>query len=206
MRGKSIIHFIGSAVITAFVTLSVPRPTIYAQQQEAPQSQQPQDFSAAFQKAHTACMALLADHALDPLRDKFPWEGQKPTFAMLTDPTRVLAKDRPLAALMIKTIEKCKALQRDAIALLPNQTQQRFDGFFREVDSLNARLYLGKITIGEYNVGINRIVIEEKKAFFGDVRPDSDVAKKFLSRRGGQNHRWFNSRHRPHLSSLRNLV
>jgi hypothetical protein len=116
-------------------------------------------------------MALLANHALDPLRDKFPWDGQKPTFAMLADPTRFLPKDRSLAHIFVKTTEKCRALQKDAIALLPNQTQQRFDGFFREVDSLNARLYLGKITIGEYNVGINRIVIEEKKAFFGDVRP-----------------------------------
>jgi uncharacterized caspase-like protein len=175
MRRESIInsHPIGLLVITAFVILSICA-SVYAQQQEAPQ--QPQDFATAFQKAHTACMALLADHAFDPIRDKFPWEGQKPTFAMLTDPTRVLPKDRPLAELAIKTIEKCKALQREAIALLPNQTQQRFEGFFREQDSLNARLYLGKITIGEYNVGINRIVTEETKVFFGEVHPESKQA------------------------------
>jgi hypothetical protein len=79
----------------------------------------------------------------------------------------------------IKTIEKCRELQAPAIAMLPLQTQQRFQGMYREQDSLNARLYLGKITIGEYNVGINRIVTEEMKAFYGAVRPESsDVGSK----------------------------
>ena len=109
----------------------------------------------------------------------------KPTFAMLTDQTRILAKDRPLAALAIKTIEKCRALQVVAIALLPNQTQQRFEGFFREQDSLNAQLYLGKITIGEYNVGINRIATEGRKALFGDVHPESGDASKQASAEAG---------------------
>ena len=171
MPGKLIARC-GIILISAFATLSV-----YAQQQETPQ--QPQDFSTAFTKANEACMALWADHALDPIRDKFPLHGEKPTFAMLTDQTRILAKDRALAALAIKTIEKCRALQADAIALLPNQTQQAFEGFFREQDSLNAQLYLGKITIGEYNVGISRIATEGKKAFFGDVRPEAtDVGSK----------------------------
>ena len=165
MRRKSITRY-GIILISAFAALSA-----YAQQQAGPQ--QPQDFATAFQKAHEACMALLADHALDPLRDKFPWEGQKPTFAQLTDPTRFLPKDRSLADVFVKTTEKCRALQKDAIALLPNQPQQRMEGFYREVDSLNARLYLGKITIGEYNAGVNRIVAEGRKAFFGDVQPDS---------------------------------
>jgi uncharacterized caspase-like protein len=165
MLGNSIARC-GIILISAFATLSV-----YAQQQEAPP--QPQDFGTAFQKARTACMALVADHAFDPIRDKFALNGEKPTFAMLTAPTRILPKDKPLVALMIKMNEKCRAPQKDAIALLPIQTQQRMEGFYRDVDSLNARLYLGKITIGEYNVGINRIAIEGGKAFFGDVQPDS---------------------------------
>jgi len=165
MRGKSTV-----LVIAAIATLSLCG-SINAQQQET--TQHPQDFATAFAKAHAACMALLADHALDPLRDKFPWEGQKPTFAMLTDRTRLLPKDRPLADLAIKTIEKCRALQADAIALLPQQTQQRLQSFDREVDSLNAQLYVGKITIGEYNVGLNRILADQSKAFFGDAHAES---------------------------------
>jgi hypothetical protein len=173
MRGKSIARY-GIILISAFATLSV-----YAQQQEPPQ--QPQDFSTAFQKAHTACTALWANHTFDPIRDRFPFGDQKPTFTMLTDPTRVFAKDKPLAELAIKTLGKCRALEADAIALLPQQTQRKLEGYYREQDSLNARLYLGKITIGEYNVGINRIATEEMKDFFGAVPPDSDGASKQAS-------------------------
>ena len=165
MRGKSIARY-GIILISAFATLSV-----YAQQQETPQH--PQDFSAVYQKAHAACMALWADHALDPLRDKFPLEGQKPTFAMLTDKTRLLPKDKPLADLAIKTIEKCRALNADAMAMLPEQTRVRFQAYDREEDLLTARLYVGKITIGEYNVAMNRIVVEGLKALHGDESPAS---------------------------------
>ena len=100
---------------------------------------------------------------------------------MLTDKTRFLPKDKPLAELLIKTIEKCRALQADAFALLPQQTQQTLLGFYREQDSLDARLYVGKITIGEYNVAMNRMVAEGKKAFFGEVRPDTDSSTKQAS-------------------------
>jgi uncharacterized caspase-like protein len=171
MRGKAITHC-GIILISVFAAL-----TVYAQQQEVPR--QPQDFSAANNKAHEACMALWADHAFDPLRNKFPLTGEKPTFAMLTDKARLLPKDKPLADLAIKTIEKCRALEADAIALLPQQTQQRFKSFYREQDSLIARLYLGKITIGEYNVAVSRIVADGLKALYGDARPESsDVGPK----------------------------
>jgi Caspase domain len=174
MRGKSVTRY-GIILIAAFAALSA-----YAQQQKAPQ--QPEDFSTAFSKAHAACMALWADAAFDPIRDKFPFDGDKPpTFAMLTDPTRIRVKDKPLAALAIKTIEKCRVLEAAAFALLPQQTQQTVLGFYREQDSLNARLYLGKITIGEYNVALNRIVAEGKKALFGEVRPDPDSSTKQAS-------------------------
>ena len=180
MRGKSIARY-GIILISAFATLSV-----YAQQQETPQH--PQDFATAYSKAHAACVALWADHTFDSLRDKFPLGGTTPTFAMLTDQTRILPKDRPLAELAIKTMGKCRALYANAIVLLPQQQTQRiFEGFFREQDSLNARLYLGKITIGEYNVGINQIVTEESKLFFSDVRPES-FARRFKTsfHRGGE--------------------
>jgi hypothetical protein len=84
MPGKLIARS-GIILISTFMSLSV-----YAQQQETPQH--PQDFSATFLKAKATCDALWADHALDPLRDKFPLNGQSPTFAMLTDRTRLLAR------------------------------------------------------------------------------------------------------------------
>jgi hypothetical protein len=61
MRGSSIIHSIGLAIITAFVTLSVGASIIHAEQQETPQ--QPQDPSAGYLKADAACKTLGADHA-----------------------------------------------------------------------------------------------------------------------------------------------
>jgi len=81
MQGKLLIR----SIVTAFVTLWVTGSITFAQQQEAPQ--QPQNFATAYQKARAACDALWADHVLDPLRDKFPLGGQKPTLAMLTDRT-----------------------------------------------------------------------------------------------------------------------
>jgi hypothetical protein len=142
MHGKSTTRY-GIILASVFVTLCA-----HAQQQEAPQ--QPQDFSTAASKAKAACMALWADHVLDPLRDKFPLIGENPTLPMLTDSTRFLPKDRSLADIFVKTIEKCRALSADAMAMLPQQSQQRLQGYYREQDLLTAQLYRGKITIGEY--------------------------------------------------------
>jgi hypothetical protein len=172
MWGKSIIHVIGAVITTTFVMVGAP--TIHAQEQEL--TRQPQDFFTAYAKANSACMALWADRTFDPLRDKFPLDGQDPTFAMLTDKTRLLPKDKPLADLAIKTIYKCRALYADAYAKLPEQTRLRFKASDREQDSLIARLYSGKITIGEYNVGMNRIVSEGLKTLHGDVSPDPSRA------------------------------
>ena len=98
---------------------------------------------------------------------------------MLTDRTRLTPKDRPLADLARKTIEKCRTLYADAYVLLPSQTQTVFQGLEREQDSLIARLYVGQITIGEYNVGMDRTVAEALKALYGAAHPkSSDVAPK----------------------------
>jgi hypothetical protein len=90
---------------------------------------------------------------------------------MLTNQTRLLPKDKPLMDLVIKTREKCKPLYADAIALLPAQTQIRVRGFLLEEDSLHAELYDGKITIGEFNVAMNRLLVEASNFLMGDVRP-----------------------------------
>jgi uncharacterized caspase-like protein len=167
MRRFFVLHPIGLLIVAVFGTALCA--SVRAQQQDA--SQHPQDFSAAYLKADTACKVLWANHAFDPLRDKIPLGGQKPTSAMLTNGARLLPKDRPLADLAIKTLEKCRALYADANAMLPQQTRLRLQGFNREQDSLIARLYSAKITIGEYNVGMNNLVAEMFKSVYGDVRP-----------------------------------
>jgi hypothetical protein len=176
------LHPIGLLIVAIFgAAVCAGGASIRAQEQDA--SQHPQDFSAAYLKADTACKALWADHAFDPLRDKVPLAGQKPTVPMLTNRSRLVPKDRPLADLAIKTLEKCRALQGEAIALLPQQTRLRLQGFDREQDSLIARLYSGKITIGDYNIGMNRLTAELFRALYGDVQSKpSETTQKQLSR------------------------
>jgi hypothetical protein len=174
MRGKSIIRFVGPVIVSALAISGACKTTAYGQQRETPQ--QPQVFSAAYLKADVACKALWAVHAFDPLRDKVPLGGQKPTLAMLTNRTRLLAKDKSLADLAIKTLGKCRAMYAEATVLLPQQTQLRIQGFDRAQDSLIARLYAGKVTFGDYNLGMNRIAEEMLSAMYG-VPPDVAQAK-----------------------------
>src|SRR6266480_3997715 len=91
-----------------------------AQQNQPPE--RPQDIATAYATADKACKAIWEDHAFDPMRDKFALYGQKPTVAMLTNRTRLLAKDKPLANLAIKALEKCRKMYSEATALMPQQT------------------------------------------------------------------------------------
>ena len=140
-----------------------------AQQNQPPE--RPQGFSTAVATAAAACKALWADHAFDPVRDKVWFGDEKPTFAMLTNRARLLPKEKPLADLARKTLEKCRTLHASAWALLPYQTQVKIQGCETEEDTLIAQLYVGKITFGELNVAMNRIRVEVQNLLFGDVRP-----------------------------------
>ena len=140
-----------------------------AQQNQTPE--RPQGFSTAVATAAAACKALWADHAFDPVRDKVWFGDGKPTFAMLTNRARLQPKEKPLADLARKTLEKCRTLDASAWALLPYQTQVEIHGFETEEDTLIAQLYVGKITFGELNVAMNRIRVEVQNLLFGDVRP-----------------------------------
>src|SRR5262249_38850180 len=62
-----------------------------------------------------------------------------------------------------------------ADALLPFQTQVKIHGLERELDSLIAQLYVGKITFGAFNVGMDRIQVETQNLLYGDVRPASST-------------------------------
>jgi hypothetical protein len=140
-----------------------------AQQNQTPE--RPQDFVTAVATATAACKALWADHAFDPMRDKVWFGDEKPTFAMLTNRARLLPKEKPLADLARKTLEKCRTLHASAWALLPYQTQVKIHGFETEEDTLIAQLYVGKITFGELNAAMSRIRVEVQSLLFGDVRP-----------------------------------
>ena len=144
------------------------------------QAQQPnENLAAAFAKARAECKALWSDHVFDPLRSKFPLGDEKPTFSMLKNTERLQAKDRPLADLAIKTIEKCRRAQAPVIAMFPQQTQNLFLAVERTQDALIADLYNRKITIGDYNVGINRVVGEYSLLIAGvpvSSQPDSVTA------------------------------
>jgi len=135
-----------------------------------------QDFSETLAKARQLCQALWSDHVFDPLRNKIPLGGGKPTVAMLMNRDHILPKDRNLAELALKTFEKCRILQAAATALLPEQTRLRLQGFDREEDALMAQLLAGKLSFGDFNVRMNGIAAEELQVFFGDARPDATVS------------------------------
>jgi hypothetical protein len=66
-------------------------------------------YESAVANARQRCATLWSDRALDPLRDKIPLGDQKPSFAMLKNNEKLKAKDRPIADLAIKALEKCRA-------------------------------------------------------------------------------------------------
>jgi hypothetical protein len=105
-----------------------------------------QTYEAAAAKAQATCAALWADHRLDPLRDKIPLgEDNKPTSAMLANPDRLRADDKPVADLAIKMVRQCRAAWAPAWAMLPTATNFIMEGVQRKQDQLIADVYSGKI-------------------------------------------------------------
>src|SRR5262245_43095976 len=94
--------FIATALLSAVVLFgSVAH--LRAQQSDSPKSDQ--TYEAAAAKAQAECATLWVDHNLDPLRDKVPLgENIEPTPAMLANPERLKAEDRPVADLAIKAL------------------------------------------------------------------------------------------------------
>jgi hypothetical protein len=128
----------------------------------------PTDFASVYAKAHAECLALWADPVFDSLRKKIPLGGDtKPTIQMLTNQERIGSKDKPVADKALKTYQKCQALYAPALALLPQQTQWLFKTAEGEEDAVVAQLYLGKITIGEFNAKTKRINANLAKVLFG---------------------------------------
>jgi hypothetical protein len=124
-------------------------------------------YQSAFAKAHLACDALWSDRAFDPLRRRIPLGDEKPTFSMLTNTQKLQPKEKPLADLAIKTLEKCRSGYAPVFAMLPPQVNAMIQGVQRRQDDLVAQLYNGKITFGDFNVGMNDLNGKLSEAFSG---------------------------------------
>jgi hypothetical protein len=140
-----------SARATEPVNQSPAIANVPAQQPDATNFDQ--TFETVIAKAQRDCVALYADHAFDPLRDKVALGEDKPTFAMLTNSARLRPSDKPIADLAIKTLEKCRAGYAPAFAMLPPEVNAMEQGLQLKQDALIAELYRGKISFGDYNVG-----------------------------------------------------
>jgi Caspase domain len=138
--------------------------SVRAQQADATKFNQ--TYESAVAKAHEECHTLWADPAFDPIRDKIPLEG-KPTFPMLKNSERLHRKDRPLADLAIKTLERCRAAYTPVYAMLPPQVYNVVQGLDRRQDALIVELYTGKITFGEYSIQFDRMLAELAGALSG---------------------------------------
>jgi hypothetical protein len=127
---------------------------------QTPQSSAPsfnQTYEATVDKAREDCKALWSDHIFDPLRSRIPLGEEKPTFSMLTNKEKLKSKDKPLADLAIKTVEKCRSAYAPVYNMLPEQANAFVKGIEQRQDALIAELYNGKITFGDYNVEMNRL-------------------------------------------------
>ncbi len=154
-----------SVVVSVAVAYSGAATSVLAQQPDATKFNQSYESTVA--KARQECATLWADHAFDPLRDKINFSEDKPPPAMLTNSTRIRPKEKPLADLAITTLGKCRTAWAPAYALLPPQVNAMIQGVERRQDALIAELYVGKITFGEFNVGMNRITGELTRALSG---------------------------------------
>ena len=158
-------RFSGSLLILAVALTSVGSTVVQAQQTDPPGFVN--SFNITFAKAKDVCRTLWSDRAFDTLRVKIPLGDDKPTFAMLKNIERLKAKDRPLADLAIKTLEKCRAAYIDVYAILPPQVTAMLHGVERQQDALVAELYRGKLTFGEFNTSMSRLTGELSSALSG---------------------------------------
>jgi hypothetical protein len=100
-------------ILTALLILSITAlfcvsgTSVRAQQPDATKFNQ--TYETTFANAQAECKTLWADHAFDRFRDKISLSEEKPTFSMLKNSERLNPKDRPIADLAMKTLERCRA-------------------------------------------------------------------------------------------------
>ena len=174
MRRCSSIVFAGSLAFGVFALVCATSEAEEAQQSNAPTFSQTYESLAA--KAREDCKTLWSDHVFDPLRGKLALTEDKPTFSMLTNKEKLRAKDKPLADLAIKTVEKCRSAYAPVFAMLPPQVNVVMQGVLQRQDALIAELYNGKITFGDYNVAMSRLKGELVETLSGIATPPESAA------------------------------
>jgi Caspase domain/PDZ domain len=153
------------SILVVATFLCAGAPNVNAQQSNTPTFIN--TYESVVAKARETCTTLWSDHAFDPLRDKIPLGEEKPTFAMLKNSEKLKVKERPLAELAIKTLEKCREAYADVYATLPPQVSAMIHGVERRQDSVVAEIYRGKLTFGEFNIAMNRLNGELASALSG---------------------------------------
>lgn len=173
-----------------------------AQDQNSKASLINQPYVNAVAQAQQKCHELWSDHAFDSLRNKIQFDGQKkPTFKMLTSTERLPAKDKPLGDLAIQTLEKCRAAWASAYSFLPQQTSALIHGVEREQDALIAELYNGRITFGDFNVGIDRLTGKLAEALSGNAKLSESRTSAGVGDRSGQQTSLLQARAKPEQRS-----
>jgi hypothetical protein len=95
------------------------------------------------------CEALMADPALNPIRDKVALIRSQQTFAMRTNTDYASAEDKPIIALWAQKRDQCWQIARPTQAKMHVQIVAVDNATKEVVDSMIAELYLGHITYGE---------------------------------------------------------
>jgi hypothetical protein len=95
------------------------------------------------------CEALMADPALNPIRDKVTLIGAEPTFAMRTNTDYASAEEKPIIALWAKKRDQCWQNAHPTQAKIPVQIVAVNNATKHVVDSMIAELYVGNISYGE---------------------------------------------------------
>jgi Caspase domain len=139
------------------------------------QEQKLQDFQHIYEQkvseARTECTKLWSDRAFDSLRKRIPFNDEKPTFAMLKNPNKLKRHERALADLAIQTLEKCRKAWEPAYEMLPPDVRVRILNTERLQDARIAELYDGKITFGEFNIALSKLIDNVAASRSGVAQP-----------------------------------
>ena len=98
------------------------------------------------------CRTLMADHRLDPIRNKVALaDPREQTFAMLADDSRATGEEKPTIAVWAELLAQCKSYARSRLfPLLPSQMTAVMDAAASVAEGHKADLYRGALTYGEF--------------------------------------------------------